>query len=138
MWVVISCSMKQTRTAREQWRNAQHSLLSLDKVNVDAVDSIVRYTARQSHVYVKTETELFVFLGVFNCLSLISFADPVWKPIRVSVRSCPQQPPLSWWMSVLKMKVFLHQSMVRDQFMFRVSEVHASLLLILLAQRRHL
>ncbi|XP_049933922.1 kinesin-like protein KIN-5D isoform X2 [Nymphaea colorata] len=34
--------MKQTRTAREQWRNAQDSLLNLDKVNVEAVDSIVR------------------------------------------------------------------------------------------------
>lgn len=37
------CSLKKAKMGEQQWKNAQESLLSLEKKNVASVDSIVRY-----------------------------------------------------------------------------------------------
>lgn len=45
----ICCSKVKTTMGAQQWKNAEDSLFSLGKGNVESVDSIVRYQNRNRH-----------------------------------------------------------------------------------------
>ena len=56
------CSLKQAKMGAQQWRTAQESLLNLEKNNVAAVDSIVRYVLSRNIIKVSQSWWFMCFL----------------------------------------------------------------------------
>lgn len=103
LYWINPCSLKQAKMGAQQWRTAQESLLNLEKNNVAAVDSIVRYVLSRNIIKV-SQSRWFMCFFFFWVLS----PEEEWKPIRTYMLGFLLLCQLRSKMQMLQTAIFLH------------------------------
>lgn len=109
LYWINPCSLKQAKMGAQQWRTAQESLLNLEKNNVAAVDSIVRYVLSRNIIKVSQSRWFMWFLfffGFFHQRRNGSQSEHTCSVFFCCVncaprcRCCKQQSSYIYWLSV--------------------------------------